>query len=588
MELLTDAVLPLVNLRMNRQERRRIAKLSRQKKRGGVNSTISPGHDNSHVDNLEQARMMLENGHLKDTIRLCQQIITMQNDHTEALNLCAIASFQLGDISEGIELVQAAVASKPDYVEPYNNLGNMLKAIGRLDEAEVAYRKATEVDPNYSAARFNLAILLEESSRLIDAEQEYLRAIELNPYYHQAMFCLGNVQKSTGRFKQAIGSYKRTLQIYPDNADAYNNLGSAQHELGQFDAAIDAYHQALKLEPNHLDAQYNLGSSLQESGQLTVAINAYKRTLAIDPNHVQAHINLGYALHQTSDIDAAKASYEKALQINPRSQQACTNLGDIYLHLGYPNKALALCDKYLESNPGDTGMLAFKALALNELGNIKNLKYIIDFDRFLKPVEVVISSEIESVGDLNADLIDYITNHPSLVASPTSHATRFGRHSGELFTENQGAIFILESEIRRSVDDYILKLPEDVNHPFSVRRPTQFGLTGWGVVMDRQGHQIPHIHPQAWLSGVYYVQLPDVVSSPSKDHEGWIEFGRPPDHYHCTREPYMTLRQPRTGIMFLFPSYFYHRTIPFDSSQSRICIAFDVVPLDSGSRGYSS
>ena len=36
--------------------------------------------------------------------------------------------------------------------------------------------------------------------------------------------------------------------------------------------------------------------------------------------------------------------------------------------------------------------------------------------------------------------------------------------------------------------------------------------------------------------------------------------------------------RPETGAMLLFPSYFWHRTIPFESDQERISVAFDVVP----------
>jgi hypothetical protein len=32
--------------------------------------------------------------------------------------------------------------------------------------------------------------------------------------------------------------------------------------------------------------------------------------------------------------------------------------------------------------------------------------------------------------------------------------------------------------------------------------------------------------------------------------------------------------------MVLFPSYFYHRTVPFESDEVRISIAFDVLELD--------
>ncbi len=31
--------------------------------------------------------------------------------------------------------------------------------------------------------------------------------------------------------------------------------------------------------------------------------------------------------------------------------------------------------------------------------------------------------------------------------------------------------------------------------------------------------------------------------------------------------------------MFLFPSYFYHRTVPFENEQNRISIAFDIMPV---------
>jgi hypothetical protein len=31
-------------------------------------------------------------------------------------------------------------------------------------------------------------------------------------------------------------------------------------------------------------------------------------------------------------------------------------------------------------------------------------------------------------------------------------------------------------------------------------------------------------------------------------------------------------------MLLLFPSYFYHRTLPFRSAEQRISIAFDVVP----------
>ena len=117
----------------------------------------------------------------------------------------------------------------------------------------------------------------------------------------------------------------------------------------------------------------------------------------------------------------------------------------------------------------------------------------------------------------------------------------------------------------------------DPAHPFLARRPSRLGLTAWAVVMERAGHQVPHIHPSAWLSGVYYVKLPAAVETDAAGHAGWIEFGHPPEEFALNYTPDVERVQPAEGLMLLFPSYLYHRTIPYESDETRISIAFDVL-----------
>ncbi|HIO46624.1 TPA: hypothetical protein EYN23_04625, partial [Candidatus Poribacteria bacterium] len=36
--------------------------------------------------------------------------------------------------------------------------------------------------------------------------------------------------------------------------------------------------------------------------------------------------------------------------------------------------------------------------------------------------------------------------------------------------------------------------------------------------------------------------------------------------------------KPEPGLLLLFPSYYFHRTVPFKGCEKRISIAFDVEP----------
>ena len=546
-------------------------------------SGVPAGAAGAHISSpavLRQALAFLQAGRPQEALRLCRQILTAQPDHTDALNLGGVAAFQSGDVNQGLKLVQGAVARRPEYVDAHNNLGNMLKALGRFDEAEAAYRRALKIKPDHFDAHYNLGIVLEASARFNEAEAAYGCALEINPGFAEAHFNLGNALKALGKLDEAVGAYGRALKIRPDHADAHTNLGSVLWELGKFDEAEAAYGCALEIKPDHADAHYNHGIVLQERGRFDEAIAAYHRALDIKPDYTEAHVNLGYALKKLGRLDEAEAAYRRAIVILPDHAPAHANLGDVLLEQGDPQAAVDVCDAYLKVHPCNSCVLAFKAIALDELGQRDTVRFLVDFDRFIRPVRSTAPAGFTSLADFNAALARHVCAHPTLVFAPASHATRLGKHSGELLVEPKGPVAVLEGMIRGAAEDYLHSLPADPAHPFLANRPQGLWLTAWSIVLEAQGHQLPHIHPTAWLSGVYYVELPDIVKTPAQGQAGWIEFGRPSSHFHCRVEPEVRAFQPEEGLMLLFPSYFYHRTVPFESAGKRISISFDVRPVN--------
>jgi hypothetical protein len=79
---------------------------------------------------------------------------------------------------------------------------------------------------------------------------------------------------------------------------------------------------------------------------------------------------------------------------------------------------------------------------------------------------------------------------------------------------------------------------------------------------------------------VYYPKVPDAVGASPDNASGWIEFGRPQELYRAKRSPAVRLIQPREGLVVLFPSYFFHSTIPTESPDTRVSIAFDIIDRD--------
>jgi len=101
--------------------------------------------------------------------------------------------------------------------------------------------------------------------------------------------------------------------------------------------------------------------------------------------------------------------------------------------------------------------------------------------------------------------------------------------------------------------------------------------------MGRDAYMTPHIHKNAWISGVTYLRIPEGIHASQTKHAGWIEFGRPPlDEYRYSYEPRTLTIEPTEGMLLLFPSYYWHGTIPHTSDDLRISFGFNLLRAHPG------
>jgi len=99
---------------------------------------------------------------------------------------------------------------------------------------------------------------------------------------------------------------------------------------------------------------------------------------------------------------------------------------------------------------------------------------------------------------------------------------------------------------------------------------------GWSVRLHCAGYHTSHVHPRGWISSACYIQLPDSMRA-GHTGEGILSFGAPGMVTTPSLDAELSVR-PEVGLLVLFPSYFWHGTVPFHSEQPRLTVAFDVVP----------
>jgi uncharacterized protein (TIGR02466 family) len=219
------------------------------------------------------------------------------------------------------------------------------------------------------------------------------------------------------------------------------------------------------------------------------------------------------------------------------------------------------------------------AVAYALLGRREDARRLIDLDRFVTVTNVVPPKEYAHAAAFEAALTGEITRNPTLKPDPAGKATKGGLQTSSNLARTSGrAIGALLDGIRSSVEAFASSLPDGSDDPFVEARPEKAVLDAWAIVYPGDGHQVTHIHPSGWLSGVYCVGVPKTCSDDPRS--GCLVLGSS-DLLEVSVDPPWGIRdiRPARGNLVLFPSFIPHATLPTKSLGSRISIAFDVVPV---------
>ena len=485
---------------------------------------------------------------------------------------------------------------------------------GRLAEADWLYHRAIQADPGDAQAQRLRGLLARERGDPETSRRCLARAVELAPGDPRPPTELGLTHLAAGDLEAAEASLRAALDCDPDYVRAHANLGALLQYRGHVGTAIAHHQMALAAAPNDFEVRCNLARALLDAGRgedalaccdegldaavahpallatrgavlcdlarTAEAVAVLEAAIRRDPDDDTALINLAFARAALGDIPSAILALRQALRANPDSGRATADLVNLLTASAAMDEALALAATYLEVHPGERQVLASQNLALRDAGRAAEADAQLDLERMVRVVELTPPPGYADLDTFNAALCAAIEADPSLVISPPSKATRGGHQTGELRFVAGGALVAWRDAVDAAVSGIVTEFLAAgyAGHPLMAPATPVWSLRTWGTVLEAGGHQAPHIHPLGWLSGVYYARVPNGMSA-NDPEAGWIEFGVPPSRFRVATMPVSRRFEPRSGRLLLFPSWAWHRTLPFTAEGRRISLAFDVMPL---------
>jgi uncharacterized protein (TIGR02466 family) len=163
-------------------------------------------------------------------------------------------------------------------------------------------------------------------------------------------------------------------------------------------------------------------------------------------------------------------------------------------------------------------------------------------------------------------------------AAPGS-STRGGYQTDtNLLYRTDPSVTSLQRILHQGVQTYLPRFFQDV----LLRPPKSVDarLWGWAVIMRPGDYNAPHVHPDAHISGVYYVEVPDLSAADPDEEEpgGSLVFLDPrsvASMYHIRDRRHTESCVPAAGSLLIFPSYLMHAVFPYRGAGERISVAFN-------------
>ncbi|WP_460875236.1 2OG-Fe(II) oxygenase family protein [Rhodanobacter koreensis] len=453
-----------------------------------------------------------------------------------------------------------------------------LVALGRHDEAVAGYRRLTVASPDNPAVAHALAIALGAANQHAEAARVTQHVLTQGHATAALHHTHARSLTALGEFDRAEAALRDCLRLEPRMLEAQSHLARLiWMRTGDSAQATAMMDQALQTFANDDALWAAKAAILQGAGD---ARGAYA-CLAAQASRSHAPpallVRAGLAALEF-DPSTALGLAERALSALPTDMAARKLMIAARLGVGDATGALPHCDALLAATPDDQYLIALQTTAWRLLGDARYHEFC-DYPRLVVPQQLDVPSPWSDLNSFFADLKNSLDrlhsahNHPLLFQS-----LRHGTETTEELTRSvdpviQALFRAFDAPIRHYLEQIVAYGPD----PLRRRDQGIWRFNGsWSVRLRTSGFHTNHVHPRGWISSACYIELPDSMAD-TQSQDGVLTFGEP-SIATTPSLPAEHVVRPEVGMLVLFPSYFWHGTVPFSGDQTRLTVAFDVVP----------
>ncbi|WP_218395481.1 tetratricopeptide repeat protein [Alteromonas lipotrueae] len=525
----------------------------------------------------------------------------------QLLNSLGTTQLELGKATLAVQSLKKALSANPIDIEVKYNLARAYKEVGLFNEAQAIFVDVIRKKPTYIQANIHLADVYVNLGAVEKAQSCLMSVLEKDPTNIVALNNLGNVLRRANDFQASVQCFETAIKLQPTNSTLRRNLAATLVLLNRRDEAKQAFIKAVSLNPLDWTAQEELASFLWEEGvnspfeyiephinhegtatsfvlayiKLLVRADQFKKALDVlnrlEPllgSNLEFYIYKARVHRELGDYHASLNYVEKGEKLKVKNSIGLeSEAGYTLLSLGRAKEAYTKFAKLVKQEPLNQGWWTMLSTCYYLQNEESKYHWLCNYQQLLAVVPVLPNKE--SRQSLNNALRDVLEALHQNERHPIGQSLRNGTQTYEnLFEGNNEVINTLSRLILERAGEFIALQSNDRKHPFLSRLSKDLIYKGsWSVKLRSEGYHRSHYHPEGWLSGVYYVDVPDAVD---KHGEGWLTFGRA-DIANQNFEGDFAVK-PRSGNLILFPSYMWHGTNAFTSSTARLTVAFDIIP----------